>query len=264
MIFMSASGLKDYFYCKKMLWYRVNKPPKELPKKTTASMILGGVGHDLIDHYHTSGGGGLLELYTEKLNKRLSAPGVEFYRGQTWANLSTHLEKCWHNYHRLEPLLPGLLQSEVPFSFNFSPDAKVLGRFDQHRKNNTLVELKTSKNPPDELFLASDIQATLYIWAYTELFHVVPTYLYVHLLSGSVYKVKRSGQELNLLIDHLREMLDDMKYNKLVRQNDGYRCGKCDYREHCFERTGDSSLVLDVSHNTRPRPRRSQGNYATP
>ena len=260
MIYMSASGLGDYFYCKKKLWHRINKTPK----KTTASMVLGGAGHDLIDHYHTSGGDGLLKLYTEKLNRRLSAPNVEFYRGQTWTNLSTHLEKCWHNYHRLEPLLPGLLQSEVPFSFNFSPGAKVLGRFDQFRKNNTVVELKTSKNPPDKLFLASDIQATLYIWAYTELFHTTPTYLYVHLLSGGVYEVTRSGRELDLLVGHLCEMSDDMEQDILVRQNDGYRCSKCKYREPCFEGSGDSPLVFDVSHDTGPRPRRSPGNYATP
>jgi len=202
-------------------------------------MLLGTAVHDVIDEYENTG-----ELHLDKykgsLISELSKGNVIFYMGQTTTRLLKTLETCLNNYVELSKVFPRVVSSELFFTIPIAEDAELLGRFDQIREDNVIVELKSSKKEPSEEFLNSNIQALVYTWAYKQLYGTIPTYYYVHLLSGTVYEIKST--DFDYLNGLMYRFIDACRDDQLVKEYGSYKCDNCEYRFHCVPK-GLSSVV---------------------
>jgi len=239
MIIASYSSLKDYNECKRKVYYRITKEPRP----ETASMIAGSTVHRMIEEAHTGDWLGTDE-YIKRMVTRLSSGNVKFYRGQKVPNLIRHVEMCFANYIELSDKLPPMYGCEVPFDIEYHPDVKVVGKFDQIRGDaNTIIELKSTVKKPTNEFLATDMQSTIYTWAFEEMYGVTPTFLHVHLPSGTVYKLVRKDYSdfIGIMSDYIR----DRDERNFPRQPDGYKCARCDYYDSCIKsEDGNGEVVL--------------------
>lgn len=239
MIRISASMLRDFNVCPMRAFYRYAK----LERIPSASMIVGTLIHDLIDEYEKSGKVDI-DMYHIDLAKKLSCGGVVFNRWQTGDTLWNLMNTCFNNYLSISETLPPVTSTEEFFKVEYK-DTNVVGKFDQLRNKHTIVELKTSHWPPKDDFLAADIQASVYIWAYKQIFNVTPVYYYLHLPTGSLYELYRhSFDDLLLNMDALI-CADD--HNNFLKMRDGYKCSMCDCRNACLTDDEGSSLVAKTS-----------------
>jgi len=237
MIIASASMLGDYIDCKRKAYYRINKirvPP-------TASMIVGRVIHDMVVDLEK---GRDRSWRRKQLTVELTQTKAKFARGQTIPNLLNLVDTCLANYKKLRIDLPGIWELEESFSLT-GDGVKIVGRFDQLRKGDTIVELKTGKWEPTKEFLEADLQTTLYMWAYRELFDVMPIYYYIHLSSGSLYQQYRN--DFTNLLDLIDDFMTDCNRDALRKQLNGYRCGRCDFNKHCLDGKNTSKLITTAS-----------------
>jgi len=94
--------------------------------------------------------------------------------------------------------------------------------------------LKTGHYEPDEKFLATDLQSSFYSYAYFLIHERWPTFYYLHLSTGSVYKIVRT--DFSDMLDVIGSYVDDWYHDQmLVKEKDGYKCSRCEYRNICVE-----------------------------
>lgn len=246
MVKASASMLKARNTCPMKVYYR----RKRTPTVKSASMIVGSLIHDLVSEYESKGEVDL-QVYHAKMTKQLSSGEITFTRWQTGNALWKLMNTCYNNYLVLREELPPIIDIEARFNVKYSDDVEVVGRFDQIRDENILVELKTSHYPPTEEFLAADIQATLYIWTYKELFHVTPRYYYIHLPVGSIYEVYRNN--FDDLHDNIHDYIITCEQEYYPKAKDGYKCSKCEYRAVCLTENEGCKLIKQVTTRSKKK-----------
>jgi len=241
---ISASALRDYNFCPRKVYYRINK----VYRPPSASQLFGAVVHDLIEEYETNGAVDI-DLYRVRLAKEISKADVTFKRWQTSNALWKLLDECFGNYLILREQLPSLSEAEVGFSFEIRDGVKAVGRWDQIRGSNTIVELKTSHWPPSDIFLAADIQTTFYIWAFRELFHVMPKFYHVHLPTGRAYELQR--EDFTSLDNNIDAFIKDIKAGTLIKTMDGFKCSNCDYRDICIDTNRNNTLFAEAKYKQK-------------
>lgn len=270
MIVISASALRDYVFCRRKLYWR----QKKIPRVDTASLCVGRVIHDMIAScgsglpyggeslttFYEVGSSGILDFARASLLEKLGRDNIKFYRGQTIPKLLDLVEKCYYNYLTIKEWLPPVVDSEVSFDLQYDAYSKVIGRFDQICGENTIVELKTSKREPNADFLANDLQASVYIWAFQELFHFRPTYYYVHLPSGTVYDIKRDDSRE--LVSLMNQFIGDCNNDRLLREPDGFKCNNCDYASACIPPDNVSFAAFEMNSYVPERLKASKTSFA--
>jgi len=229
MIIASYSSLKDYNSCKRKVYYRINRAPR----LETASMLVGSTIHNMVEDVENGDWLGEDE-YIKQLVTRLSSGNVKFYPGQKVPSLINHVKLCFENYKAVAGRLQPLYGVEVPFEIEYhSSDVKVVGKFDQFRGDvDTIVELKSTVKKPTAAFLNTDMQSTIYLWAFQQIYGTMPNYFHVHLPSGTVYRLVRD--DFDDLILNLTDYIKDRDEQNFPRQLDGYGCDRCDYYDICI------------------------------
>lgn len=235
MIVVSSSLMQDYMTCKAKVRYRRAR----VPRKETASMILGRIVHKAVSDFED---GIDISNVNQELVEALSEPEVVFYRGQTLNSLIKKKDRCLARYIELSPFLAPLVATEVAFSFYYADDVKVVGRYDQVRSGDIVVELKTSSKEPSEAFLKADYQTNFYIWAYYSVYaRKLSHYFYFHLPSGLIYQQERV--DLSEISQGVDDLIYDIRMDNLPKMKDGYRCDGCCYKEICLRDEPASTLV---------------------
>lgn len=244
MIVASQTLLKAFGDCYRQAYYRIIK--EEAPE--TASLVAGRIIHDMVDHYeNTAKVPDVLTLYRKKLAKALDDDELIFFSRQSPAFFLDWMDKCFRNYKAISDKLPAIVSSEQWFSVKYpdwadDEEVEIHGIFDQVREGDVIVELKTSKRCPSEEFLRADIQATVYIWAYIEMYGVVPTYYYVHLPTGSVFELER--ESFAYFHDLMAEFIDVYKAKRWTRKRNGRKCDWCWYKDACLQSSEVSRFVF--------------------
>ena len=229
MIRVSATTLSDFNRCR----YTAVCRKMRLPRITTASLILGSAVHDLIEEYENTGEVvTLLAKYKQRLASKLVAPDVSFYRGQSYQKLSEILETCFENYLEITEHFPRVLRPEEKFEFKYNDKAIIVGRFDQVRESDVIFELKSSARDPEPVFLAANVQALFYSWAYKTIYSKPAMFYYVSLRSGHVYHVP--ANDIDYIEENIRRFIAASHSNDLPKEYNAYRCKSCQFRDVCF------------------------------
>jgi len=253
---ISASMLKAFNVCPMMVYHRRHKTPTT----KSASMIVGSLIHDMIDNFESEGGIDVKDYIAAMVRELSGGEPIKFTRWQTIPALTKLIHACYENYLSIKDSFPLFMSAEVEFKFEYRPDVLVVGKWDQLRDNNTIVEFKSSHREPSDEFLAADIQATFYIWAYKEIFHVTPTYYYVHLPTGNIYEVYRNN------FDDLYTNIDDYilacEKEHYPKYKDGYKCNNCFYKSACLTENEGCKLINQMPK--RKKEKKPKGNFFLP
>jgi len=236
----SASMLKGFNVCPKIVYHRRHKTPT--PK--SASMLVGSLIHDMIDDEESKGGIDA-DAYSARMIRELSSGGnIEFRSWQTIPALTRLVNNCYENYLSIRDFFPPIVSTEAEFNLETSINVFMVGRWDQLREENVIVELKSSRREPSKEFLAADIQATFYIWVYKELFGVTPTYYYVHLPTGNVYEVFR--KDYTDLLVNINDYVVACASQHYPKYKDGYKCDNCFYKQACLTENEGCQLISSL------------------
>ena len=250
---VSASMLKAFNVCPMMVYHRRHKTPTT----KSASMLVGSLIHDMIDD-HESIGDININKYLDRMMQELSSgEEIKFARWQTIPALVRLVNTCYNNYLSIRDNFPPLISSEAMFKFEYATDVLVVGKWDQLRDNNVIVELKTSHREPSNEFLAADVQATFYIWAYKEIFHVTPTYYYVHLPTGGIYEVYRNN--FDDLYDNLHDYILACEREYYPKYKDGYKCNNCFYKKACLTENEGCKLISQLP--SKPKQKKPESKF---
>lgn len=245
--------LKAFNVCPMMVYHRRNKTPTT----KSASMLVGSLIHDMIDNFESNGSIDSNE-YSARMIRELSSGGdIKFTRWQTIPALTRLVNTCYDNYMSIRNSFPPLISSETMFKFEYATDVLVVGKWDQLRDNNIIVELKTSHREPSSAFLAADVQATFYIWAYKEIFHVAPTYYYIHLPTGGIYEVYRNN--FDDLCDNLHDYILACEREYYPKYKDGYKCNNCFYKNACLTENEGCKLISQLP--SKPKQKKPESKF---
>lgn len=96
-----------------------------------------------------------------------------------------------------------------------------------------VVDYKTSKYPPDPFILASDPQLTMYYLACKELGYDVEDFAIHNLKDGTEYWTKRSDQDVEILLESIRESQEKIKHGMFSR-NISFMCKNCPFKKECL------------------------------
>lgn len=249
----SASMLKAYNICPKIVYYRRHKTPTT----KSASMLVGSLIHDMIDDDESKGNINV-NTYLDRMMRELSTgEEIEFRRWQTIPALTRLVNTCYNNYLSIKDSFPSLVSTEAEFNLEMSPDVFMVGRWDQVREENVIVELKSSHREPSEEFLAADIQATFYMWVYKELFNVTPTYYYVHLPTGNIYEVFR--KDYTDLLININDYINACASQHYPKYKDGYKCDNCFYKHACLTENEGCKLISQLP--SKPKQKKPKSNF---
>jgi CRISPR/Cas system-associated exonuclease Cas4 (RecB family) len=242
--------LEDYVDCKRKAWFHKEGYETE----DTASLILGRNVHNMIEA-EANGEDNVLKKYRDKLARQLDNTDIKFYRGQYIGKLLKTLNKCYYNYLAIDEKLAPVIASEERFSIPYDDGVKVVGVFDQLRDGNIIMEWKSSRKKPKEVYLKADLQATVYTWAYMQTHKQKPKFYYVHLRSGGVYEVIR--EDFSLMHRLFEEYIRDFRNNEWTKQRSARKCQYCWYNGYCFEDGEGSELLFSAVGSPKKRKSKS-------
>lgn len=97
----------------------------------------------------------------------------------------------------------------------------------------SVVDYKTSKYSPDPLVLKNDPQLTMYYMACKELGYEVEDFAIHTLIEGKEYWTKRSDDDIEILMESIKESQDRVK-QKMFARNIGFMCKNCSFKEICL------------------------------
>ena len=253
MVKISASMLKAFNVCPMMVYHRRSKTPTT----KSASMLVGSLIHDMIDRFESEGNIDTKDYTTAMVEELSGGEPIKFTRWQTIPALTRLVNTCYENYLSIRDTFPPLMSTEVTFKFEHAPSVEVVGKWDQLRDNDVIVELKTSHREPSNEFLAADIQATFYIWAYKEIFHQTPIYYYVHLPTGNIYEVYRNN--FDDLHDNLHDYIVACEREYYPKYKDGYKCNNCFYKNACLTENEGCKLISQLP--SKPKQKKPKSSF---
>jgi len=243
--------LKAFNVCPMMVYHRRHKTPTT----KSASLIVGSLIHDMIDSLETTGNIDANEYSARMIRELSSGEPIKFTRWQTIPALTKLVNTCYGNYLSIRDSFPPLIESEAEFKFEYDQDIFMVGKWDQIRDNNVIVELKTSHREPSNEFLAADIQATFYIWVYKEIFKITPTYYYVHLPTGNIYEVYRNN--FDYLYSNIGDYIKMCEKEYYPKYKDGYKCDNCFYKSACLTENEGCRLISKLPKKPKIAPPKS-------
>ncbi len=258
MIYLSYSMLKDFGECNRKAYYHLSGEDIE----RSASLVSGSFIHRMIEEYETTNVvDGILKSYKRKLALALNDEKIVFYRWQSSSYFLDWMEQCYENYKAISNQLPAVEAAEQDFSIPYEDGVRVRGIFDQIREGNIICELKSSKRCPSEEYLRADLQATVYIWAYKQLYKNDPIYYYIHLPTGKVFELKRD--DFTDFFGLSDEFINAVKTERWTRKQDGRKCDWCWYNHTCLQASSSSRFVFEAVGEPEDEEREERGDYFT-
>jgi DNA helicase-2/ATP-dependent DNA helicase PcrA len=230
-LMLSASDIDTYRLCPlKYKFARVFR----IPQEPTIHQRFGIVVHQVLERFHTSGGGSLQELRELfDASWRRAGFGDSDDEQQFRARAVDALERYWRD-NRDSDAEP--VWFERSFAFRLGPHL-LRGRVDRvdRRPDGSyeLIDYKTGK-AKTESDLREDVQLSLYQMGARESWRLetsAQSYLYV--LTGDKVPVKHSEEELDRVRDTVGEIADGILRQDFEPTPSHEICSFCDYRIIC-------------------------------
>jgi CRISPR/Cas system-associated exonuclease Cas4 (RecB family) len=236
-MYVSQSSLRAYNSCPAKMHFKLNKYPRQV----SASMITGTLVHDMIDKFE-EGDSNAHQDCKQLLENRLRDDKVIFRKWRTKKSFLKLVDMCYYNYLEMRDKFPPVRGGEIKFSVEYKDGVEIKGIWDQLRAEDNILEFKTSKRTPSDVYLNADIQSLVYTWAYNKVYNHMPNYHYVHLATGKVYLVKKF--DFSVLYAMLDDFIEDFKQGHWTKRRDAYKCQYCDYAQFCLETSSESELLF--------------------
>ena len=233
----SASGIKTVHSCGKQWWFRYRTDIKGIQ---TPYLAFGKAVHKVIELIHQNNDW-TDEFWQETWNDEWynHSKDVDFtgyYKGK-FTNTGS---KMILNYVKKNK---GVELLELESAFPNGEEVYKIGPFvtrgviDQVRRMDggrlLVVDLKTSKYPPDPLILRVDPQFTIYWKTVREKYHEDPLLALYHLESGTMFYTERNDNDVLMVEEMIREGQAKVDAGMFVR-NIGSTCRYCPFIKQCL------------------------------
>jgi len=217
---ISASLLKDYLLCPRMVHYRLTLPKGGIP---TPDMLVGNIVH------------WTLEKYWKDINTALNFCLKECSDNQLEKEHIDKAVKCINSFFKnFQWLTSPQDKIEVRFKLKISEDVFLTGRMDRILENHTIVDWKTSKESPRNI--TYDPQFIVYYLAYKQMYGVVPS----SVIYASLYDGKMVGFVSNPLLTNsmvsgiIPAVIENIRLERLPPTGLYVgKCFRCQYKEIC-------------------------------
>ena len=217
---VSATLIKDYLLCPKMVYYRLNLPSGGVPNQ---DMLAGTIVHNTLERY-----------WKDKI-QAMNFCVIKCKEN----NLDTkHTLKVFKSinifFEKFQWMLSSKDKIEVKFKIKLDTDTFLTGRMDRILENGIIIDWKTSVETPKTI--AYDPQFIVYYLAYKLLYKVNPTsVLYI-----SLFDNKMVGFTSNPLLTEsmfhgiIPSVVENIKTNNLPPTGlYTSKCIRCQFEEIC-------------------------------
>lgn len=157
----------------------------------------------------------ILETYTTK------------HRDDEWYAIEAHFR--WQH----QDIVQGWPSTPVSFRGTWDKVMRVDGRL-------TVIDYKTSKNPPDQALVDVDPQLTIYHRAAFETFGEDVLLGLHHLPTDQIFWTTRTDKSFNALAPMILEGISRVDEERFDRNLD-YHCKWCPFKEQCFKELNEST-----------------------
>jgi len=228
-IFLSASLLREYVQCNRMVFYRTNRPETATQSK---EMIIGEIVHKAI------------ELYW---NNEVLSQGYVFGRmkEQLPNEPVTYASHCLRNFHSyFQEMLSEYDDIELQFKIPYEKGVYIVGKMDRITPVGNVIDWKTDRNPATNI--SSDIQFILYNWAYGKLYGKKPASVYYAALgNGSLVQLNYDKVKEDILVNEIIPLaIRDIKSKNFTRTGIFRKaCYRCNYANPCLTDIGGKNVL---------------------
>lgn len=223
-IYISASTIQSYLECPKSIYYRLNHADASVQ---TPEMTVGNIVHKAI------------ELYWKDRVSAENFVNVSCKADTISPSLRDRAYKSINNFFDKFVFL--LSDDDVVESYFKIPMGNyfLVGRIDRITKSGTIIDWKTSPRLPKSI--NSNIQFTLYHYAYSKLYNRPPTsVIYASLTTGQMLLLKHDTVlEYGIINEIIPTIIESVQNNRLpaLGLHTG-QCKRCPFENICHEELG--------------------------
>lgn len=221
MFVTSASKIKDYMLCRR---YYHDRHVLKTPQGKDTSAILGTAIHKAIEDTYN---GGQYPYYTlqHTIGKELDYAhnnGIPVTYRQSYAEMIETGTEIIGGYD-FTRFVNGT--SEYAFELPLTEGVVIRGIIDRITEDGIVLDYKSGKRKPKDL--SNDVQFTIYVWAYTQMFHKMPKKVYwYHLRTHEL--IEYSTAKLEAKMFDLIHTVTTMKNDTFADMNSAAgRCKNC-------------------------------------
>ncbi len=242
MLYLSATGIKDFLDCPKRSKYRRDKKESAV---IDVHVDFGGIVHTAIEDFDT---------YDEALEFSL-AEWETRYNTNSFMGKTTKTPKSFRKmfkgyYNEILPAITHdgfeiaekeiMVEHVAPFDSNIM----LIGKFDRIQTEK-IWDWKTSMKPPD-VYDLQDFQFYFYDYLFRLVYDMEPELYYGYLYGGSTHKIEINKTMQDNTLDLIKHVADEM-YEGIEHRVTGYQCRRCFYRGICY-----SDMVNELDYKPVP------------
>ena len=249
---ISVSQLTAYLCCPLKYYFHY---VEEIPWRTTPSAVaFGRTIHEAVKVMNESLMNGdpiveeeLIDTFTSRWTSQVEGNNIQWRTADECASLMTKgqglLSLYYGKFHTFKPVSVELefrLPILDPTSGLYIESRDVVGRIDSISEAGSIVEVKTSGKKPFQLDVDTNLQLTLYSWAYRMLYGVPEERIIVVTMMKTkepqleimkTHRTERDYTRLFHLIERVTECIDHGLY--YPNQMNIWGCRNCEYVVEC-------------------------------
>lgn len=229
MLYLSATGIKDFLDCPKRLKYRKENPESAVINN---NVIFGGIVHSAIE---------LFDSYDDSLEYSLA----EWHKRKNENSFTDKESKPPKSFRKmLKGYYEGILPQINPDGFEvaqkevkarhvapFDQNIMLIGKFDRIQ-GGKVWDWKTSMKPPD-IYDLQDFQFYFYDYLYSLIYNIKPEIYYGYLYGGSVHRAEFNETMRKNTINIIKDVAQQL-YANTDHRITGYQCRGCFYKGICY------------------------------
>lgn len=218
-VYISASSLSDFISCSQKVFYRINKPFKEIPSR---EMKLGIAVHKAIELGWNDKK--LAEKTVEEQCKKLGLSKTDFDISKTMIN---NFFSLFRDLLKEEDLV------EQNFKLSLYDDVYLVGKMDRI-SGGSVFDWKTGKLPRS---IDNSTQCMVYEFAYNKLYNKSPTNIFMaSLIEGRLVKYNRNDfyvtEIFEKIIPRMVKTIRENSYERVGMFN--HSCFRCQFKQGCL------------------------------
>lgn len=227
MIYLSATGIKDFLACSQKYYWRMSSAEES---ETSDDMLVGNVFHKLMQTSALATDFEKQAFEQAKVITEQKAYQKFFFCVDEWCN---------GNLKETLNLSPDD-EVEKYFRIKIDEDVAITGKIDRITKDGVVIDWKTARKTPSNI--NNDIQFLLYRWAFHKIYGKYPAkVLYVSSFDGSIIPLKVTNSYQYMLDVLIPGVIRQVKAGNFYKSGlyTG-ECYMCSYKSFCLG--GNSEL----------------------
>jgi CRISPR/Cas system-associated exonuclease Cas4 (RecB family) len=229
MLYLSATGIKDFLDCPRRSKYRRDNPESAI---INDNVVFGGIVHEAIekfDAYEPALEYSIAEWdrirnsnsFMDKVNKPPKSFRKMFkgYYNEILPNISADGFEVSQKEIMVEHVAP------------FDPNVMLIGKFDRIQTDK-VWDWKTSRKPPD-IYDKQDFQFYFYDYLFRLIYDMEPEIYYGYIYGGSCHKIEFNSTMQQNTVELVKHVANEM-YAGIDHRVAGYQCRGCFDRDICY------------------------------